>query len=229
MTLSSPEISWLITAEHASNAVPARWRPLFADHSRLLQSHRGLDSGSAALARALARRLEAPLMEGKITRLLIDLNRSASHPRRFSEISRTLPLADRQRLVRDYWQPHWDRYRASIEERPGPVVHVACHSFTPVLDGTKRSTDIGLLYDPARPIEAEFCRAFGARLRERFPALRIHRNRPYRGVSNGLGQQHRRFFADRRLITFEIEINQRLVGSWLWPVLLERLPDMLRG
>lgn len=228
MSTSNAAISWLVTAEHASNAVPARWRSLFADHDGLLASHRGWDPGSDELAAALSEPLRAPLMRGRVTRLLVDLNRSANHPRRFSEISRALPDADRQQLVEEYWQLHWERYRACIDALPGRVVHVACHSFTPVLDGQVRTTDIGLLYDPSRPLEAGFCRAFGDRLRAAFPDLRIHMNQPYRGISNGLGQQHRCIYPDGRLTTFEIEINQRLFDSRHWRALVQRIPELLQ-
>lgn len=208
-----PHVSYLITAEHAGNRVPGRWRPLFEGRRSLLESHRGWDPGSGELARSLADALAAPLLESRITRLLIDLNRSADHPRRFSESTRALPADDRAVLARDYWQPHWARYREYLEALPGRIVHIACHSFTPVLDGKARSTDLGLLYDPSRPIEAAFCRRLGGCLRTEFPDLVVHMNQPYRGVSNGLGQQHRRDYPDTRLITFELEINQRLLAA----------------
>ncbi|MDT8449921.1 MAG: N-formylglutamate amidohydrolase [Wenzhouxiangellaceae bacterium] len=208
-----PHVSCLITAEHAGNRVPGRWRTLFDGRRSLLDGHRGWDPGSGELARALAEALQAPLLEGRITRLLVDLNRSADHPRRFPEFTRALPAEDRAALVRDYWRPHWTRYRNYLDTLAGRIVHIACHSFTPVLDGKTRSTDIGLLYDPSRPIEAAFCRRLGGRLRTAFPDLIVHMNQPYRGVSNGLGQQHRRDYPDTRLITFELEINQRLLAA----------------
>ena len=155
-------------------------------------------------------RTDADTRIARVTRLLVDLNRSANHPRRFTEFSRGLPETDRRRLIGDYWQPHWDRFRRHLDTLPGRIIHVACHSFTPVLNGNVRSTDIGLLFDPSRPGEAAFCHALGARLRRAFPDLRVHMNQPYRGISNGMGQQHRRHYPDTRLITFEIELNQRL-------------------
>ena len=72
------------------------------------------------------------------------------------------------------------------------------------------------LYDPSRPLEAQFCRTLGAALRSRLPELAVHMNQPYRGVSNGMGQQHRRDYDDSRLITLELEINQRLIGLANW-------------
>ncbi|MFU8833523.1 MAG: N-formylglutamate amidohydrolase, partial [Wenzhouxiangella sp.] len=117
---------------------------------------------------------------------------------------------------RDYWHPHWSRYRQYLDTLPGRIIHIACHSFTPVLDEKTRSTDIGLLYDPSRTVEAAYCRALGALLRNAFPELRIHMNQPYRGTSNGMGQQHRRHYPDGKLITFELELNQRFVAFPLW-------------
>lgn len=220
-------ISWLITAEHASNRVPDRWRPLFAGHEEVLESHRGWDPGSAELAQALAAGLHAPLLQGRITRLLIDLNRSAAHPGRFSAFSRGLPPADKADLIERYWQPHWSGYRSQLDALPGHIIHLACHSFTPILDGRTRTTDIGLLYDPSRPIEARYCRTLGERLRRVFPDLRVHMNQPYRGVSDGMGQHHRRFHADRRLITFELEVNQRLLDRLddITPALIDALQE----
>lgn len=209
-------VSALISCEHATNAVPSRWSSLFEGQRNLLESHRGWDPGSLDLARDLADALDAPLLAGRITRLLVDLNRSAGHPRRLSRLARTQSEADPQELIDEWWAPHWQAFRETIEALPGQVIHVACHSFTPVLDGQVRSTDIGLLYDPARPGEREFCWRFGADLRHRLPQLTVHMNRPYRGVSDGLGQYHRKIFDDRRLITFELEVNQRLVFGPDW-------------
>lgn len=205
-----PPVSFLISAEHASNQVPEPWQPLFAGHRSVLDSHRGWDRGSGELARALGGALDAPLLEGKITRLLIDLNRSADHPRRFSEFSRGLPEAQKEELIHHYWQPHWNCYRRYLESLPGQIIHIACHSFSPAMDGKTRNTDIGLLYDPSRPLETQYCQTLGKTLRTVLPDLTVHMNQPYRGFSNGMGQQHRRHFGDDRLITFELEVNQRL-------------------
>ncbi len=212
-----PPVSALITCEHASRAVPARWRHLFVGHEAVLASHRGWDAGTAELGRALADGLAAPLLAGRATRLLIDLNRSAGHPRRYSEWTRKLPSAERARIERDWWLPHWRAYRAWLERLPGRVIHVACHSFTPVLDGKPRRLDVGLLYDPSRLPEKAFCQALRRAIAARRPDLRVRMNAPYRGTANGLGQQHRRHFPADRLITVELEVNQRLVAGPAWP------------
>jgi predicted N-formylglutamate amidohydrolase len=209
-------VSVLITAEHASAAVPERWQDLFAGREAVLQTHRAWDPGTCELARALASQLDAPLLEGKVTRLLVDLNRSAVHPRVFSEFSRALPESQRMELMDEFWRPHWQDYAELVTRLPDRVLHVACHSFTPVLDGVERSAEIGLLYDPTRPLERRWCQLLRSAINSELPALRVRMNYPYRGTSNGLGQQHRRHFGADKLITMELEVNSALVDQAGW-------------
>lgn len=204
-----PPLSVLITAEHASNAIPSRWKGLFERDPGILETHRAWDPGSLLLARALAEALGAKRMVGRWSRLLVDLNRSEHHPRRFSEFSKALTAAEREELTRAIWRPHWAAYEDFVRSTPGRVIHLACHSFTPELDGRVRTTDIGLLHDPSRPDEDAFCKRLQSGLRQHLPTLAIHRNRPYRGTSDGLGAWHRRVFEGSKLITLEIELNQR--------------------
>jgi predicted N-formylglutamate amidohydrolase len=220
-----PPFSALISAEHASSSVPPRWAHLFEQDPDILGSHRGWDPGSAEVARLLAGRLQAPLLEGRVTRLLVDLNRSAGHPRHFSEFSRQLPAEDRQALVDHYWAPHWQRFRELIDQLPGQVVHIACHSFTPELGGKVRNTDLGLLYDPSRLGEKAWCRSLADCLRTRLPEYKVRLNYPYRGTSNGMGQQHRSLFANDKLITMELEVNSRWVDTPAWAGLCTSLVD----
>ncbi len=218
-----PSLSALITCEHATRSVPQRWQYLFEGCPALLDSHRGYDRGSLELAQALARQLNAPLLVGEVTRLLVDLNRSASHPQHFSEFTRGLSAKERKGLDAAHWKPHWDRYREFLHELPGRIVHLACHSFAPVLDGRTRNADIGLLYDPARPQERTWCRTLAGHIHSRLPELRTRMNYPYRGTSNGMGQQHRKVFDDTRLITVELEINQALCDREDWLNLVDEL------
>ncbi|RFF32712.1 N-formylglutamate amidohydrolase [Wenzhouxiangella sediminis] len=214
---SKPPVRVLITCEHASRRIPGRFAQFFAGSESKLTGHRGWDPGTAELGRALARRLDAPLLAGRASRLLIDLNRSASHPHRFSEFTRGLPPGERERIERDWWLPHWRAYREFVEGAAGRVVHIACHSFTPVLEGRERRVDIGLLYDPSRAPEKRLCRRLAAQISSRLPDLRVRMNVPYRGTANGLGQQHRRVFGPDRLVTIELEVNQALVDAEDWP------------
>lgn len=196
--------------------MPDQWAALFAANPSVLQSHRGWDPGTAELADELSEALAVPLLAGKVTRLLVDLNRSVGHPDHFSEFSRDLPADQRALLIERYWQPHWAAFRQHVEQSSA-LVHIACHSFTPELNGQRRNADIGLLYDPARSGEREFAQALRRALQQRLPDLRVRMNYPYLGKSNGLGQQHRRLFAEDRLLSLELEINARLVFQPDWP------------
>lgn len=209
MSGRGPPVSVLITAEHASNAIPSRWAGLFERDPGALKTHRAWDPGSVLLARALAEALGATLMVGRWSRLLVDLNRSEHHPRRFSEFTKGLSDAEREELTRAIWRPHWKAYADFVRGAPGRVVHLACHSFTPVLEGRARTTDIGVLHDPSRPDEDAFCKQLQKAVRRQAQDLAVHRNRPYKGTSDGIGAWHRRVFDDSKLITLEIELNQR--------------------
>jgi predicted N-formylglutamate amidohydrolase len=223
-----PPVSVLISCEHAGNAVPPEWRMVFVGHEELVDSHRGWDPGSLELGRSLSAVLEAPLLAGQMTRLLIDLNRSAGHPARFSELTRQLAPADRRRIEAEYWQPHWRAFGDFLAASSAPVVHLACHSFVPVLEGVERKADIGLLYDPRRASERAFAAELRAAIGRCLPGLRVRMNQPYRGTANGIGQQHRRRYDGRRLITLEIEINQALVAARAWPGRVDALSGAVR-
>lgn len=204
----------LLSCEHAANRIPPEYRRLFRDRRSLLSGHRAYDFGALACARALGRSLRAPLIAAGYSRLLVDLNRSPGHPALFSQTTRGLSQAGKERLLAHYYHPH----RARVEHRIGAhveagrrVVHVAVHSFTPVLDGVPRRADIGLLYDPARRMEAALCQRWCTALREGGGGLTVRRNYPYRGVSDGFTRYLRARFPATRYAGIELEINQRLL------------------
>lgn len=217
----SPSDRFLITCEHGGNRIPSRYRRLFQGHEALLASHRGYDPGALAMASDLAAALQAPLFKSTISRLLIDLNRSLGHPGLYSEITRATAPAMRDEVCRRHYLP----YRQGVEEwiegavqNGHRVIHISCHSFTPVLDGAVRNADIGLLYDPARPGELDLCRRWRNALKEIDPALRVRRNYPYQGRSDGLTRWLRRRFAAEYYVGIELEINQQwaLQGGAAW-------------
>jgi predicted N-formylglutamate amidohydrolase len=206
----------LLTCEHAGNRVPPAYRALFTPHRALLESHRGWDPGALPIARALARTTGAPLLFTGTTRLLVENNRSRHHPALFSAISRVLPAQDRRRVIDLYYTPHRQRVRETIAAaltRHHRVLHVGVHTFTPELDGEVRTADVGLLYDPRRTHERAFCLAWADSLHAADPSLRIRRNYPYKGVSDGLTTALRHEFAPARYIGIELEVNQALAAS----------------
>ena len=206
------------SCEHGGNEVPPEYQHLFAGRREVLATHRGWDIGVLELSQALAAQLDAPLEAAMVTRLLVDLNRAPHNPRGlFSEFTRELPYPERVRILERYYYPYRRRVEENVrhilrDERD--VVHVAVHSFTPELHGEERNADLGLLYDPARPREAEFCSAWQQVLQELAPDLRVRRNYPYRGASDALVTTLRRSLPAERYLGLELEVNQAIaVGT----------------
>ena len=202
----------LITCEHGGNKIPAQYWPLFSKMKAALRTHRGYDPGALALARDFAKAFDAELVYSTTSRLLVELNRSPGHPRLFSEATRGLTHDERERVMQRYYWPYrqWvEAQVAAAREQGENVVHVSSHSFTPVLDGEVRRADIGLLYDPRRAAERDFCLAWQRALREADRALVVRRNYPYRGSDDGLTTHLRRLHPDAHYAGIEIEVNQK--------------------
>lgn len=209
-------VALVLSCEHGGNRVPREVVAAFVGAAPVLASHRGFDAGALPVARELARRFEAPLFAATVSRLVVDLNRSETHPRVLSEFTHELAPVVRQRLLARWHRPHRAAIVAAIGRivaRGVPVVHVAVHSFTPVLDGVERNADVGLLYDPARRRERELCGHWRAALHAIASSLRVRLNYPYRGVSDGLTTALRRRFADRDYAGIELEMNQAWVAD----------------
>lgn len=227
----------VITCEHASDRVPAALRPVLRIPPERLHSHQGFDEGAAALARSLAAAFGAPLVLGRVSRLVVDLNRSPDNRRLWSEEARRLPAELRAELLRRHHRPHWDAVRQAVEhERKAGhrVLHVGVHSFTPVLRDRVRPMDVALLYDPHRAFEVAIVQAWRAALRRIAPTLVVRRNAPYRGVDDGLTRALRRSFPDRDYAGIELELNQRALRQGRFPAALVRaivgsLREVLHG
>lgn len=197
-----------------------------------MRSHRGWDPGAYEFGASLAVALDAPYIATRVTRLLVECNRSERHPKLFSEFSRDLPPEQRRELVETYYRPHRRRVVEAIEDvlrHADVAIHVGVHSFTPIWDGEERRVDVGLLYDPASSLERDLCARWRDELRRIRPDLRIRRNTPYRGVSDGLTKTLRRLFngpdsGAERYVGIELEMSQGLVGSDTAPAAREFIP-----
>ena len=224
----------LITCEHAGKRVPAEYRDLFKGQDELLDTHRGWDPGALTLARELAAAFDAPLFYNETTRLLIDLNRSIGNPDLYSEFTRPLPVQARRAIVERHYRPHHEPIERWMREATGSgrrVVHIASHSFTPELNGQVRTADIGLLYDPRRPGEVELSNRWLEALKQASPTLRLRRNYPYIGNSDGLAFRLRRVYPADVYIGIELEVNQQFVraGGRPWPKLRATLIETFRA
>ena len=203
---------YLVTCEHATARVPAAYAPWFDGAGEALRSHRGSDLGAAALAEQLAAAVGVTPLLADASRLLVECNRSQGADAIFSEWSRRMPEELREAALEHHWRRHRERVAeaaAAHVERGALVAHVGVHTFTPVWDGVTREIDVAWLFDPARPAEVEFVDRWQQALAAAAPALRLRRNEPYQGTSDGLTTDLRRRFPADRYLGVEIEVNQR--------------------
>lgn len=216
----------ILSCEHAGNRVPKAYQSLFVNHPDVLKTHRGYDIGVAAVAAQLQKQLGCPLCVHEWTRLLVDVNRT-HRASLFSEFSKPLNDAEKQRLIDAYYTPYHEQLCEVVSNRMqrGPVLHLSLHSFTPELRGQRRNADIGIMYDPARSKETAYALTLQARLRE-ISGLRIRRNYPYLGRSDGMTRRLRRLYSQTQYLGFEIEFNQAMLTS-LNPKERQKLISML--
>ncbi len=225
-----PRISVVLTCEHAGHQIPASVKKYFVGAEEVLQSHRGWDPGALPLARQFASQLGVPLAFSTVSRLVVELNRSAGHPRLFSEFTRELPADQRTRLFEQYWTPHRTAVEQDIAKKiasGSSVVHLSVHTFTQYFGTEVRTTDIGLLYDPRRTGERHLCSAWRDELQAACPAWKIRRNHPYKGSSDGFTTSLRKRFDAEQYLGIELEVCQKffLTGGPGWKKILTVVPE----
>lgn len=214
-TLAGPLDVVVVSCEHGGNRIPAEYAEWFRSSraQRALASHRGYDPGALVAAGTLAEQLDTLLIASDTSRLLVELNRSPRHRRLFSEFSNQLSAEAKAELFERYYHPYRDTVDAAIRDRidaHGQAIHVSVHTFTPRFAGQHRPIDVAWLYDPRRAAEREFCRRWRAALQSSAPTLRLFRNAPYRGTSDGLTTSLRRRFAEHQYLGVELEISQQI-------------------
>ncbi|MDH5804735.1 MAG: N-formylglutamate amidohydrolase [Gemmatimonadota bacterium] len=224
--------SLILTCEHASNAIPQRFKKMFKGGSAALKSNRGWDPGAKRLARSLAKNHRVPLVETKVSRLLVEVNRSEHHPALFSDFLRSADDVTKSEILDRHYRPH----RAAVLElvrrkvnRGNTVLHVGVHTFAPRLNGSVRKADIGLLYDPARDAELDFVSRWKAEIKSVSTQTVVRRNYPYRGASDGLTTTLRRMFSGDEYLGVELEVNQKFFQpTGKWKVLADTLSETLK-
>jgi predicted N-formylglutamate amidohydrolase len=223
----------VITCEHAGNQVPECYTHLFTKAEAVLNSHRGWDPGAVEIAKFLATEFSAPLFTCETTRLLIEPNRSLDSHQLYSEYSQKLFETDHNVILEQYYYPHRNSVEEIIGKAAKPALHLSMHTFTPELNNVIREVDIGLLFDPERKGELNFCDKLSDSLEQHLPFLNIRFNEPYKGTDDGFTTYLRTKFADEEYLGIEIEVNQKYIGTEKWEMisiaLKQALVDVLYG
>ena len=203
----------ILTCEHASNKLPAEFKS--AVPAEVLKTHRAYDIGAVQVFRKLVKFAKPEFYsEGKFSRLFVDLNRTITNKSAFSDYLRDNAKAKAQATA------YWTEYRTAIEKfvesalkpqtQAATIVHLGIHSFAPELNGKVRNTDIGILYDPARPQERAYAHVIKDEIKRLYPSMKVRFNYPYKGSSDGLTTTLRKKNGPR-YVGIEIEINQKFL------------------
>lgn len=177
----------VIVCEHASNALPVRFGSLGISRA-VQESHVAWDPGAAPVASAVAGLLDAPLVQGGVSRLVYDCNRPPDAPSAMparSEVFRipgneALSDAERHERIAAVYEPFAARLEAVLALAPRDAALVTIHTFTPVYAGVPRPVEIGILHDEdARLADALLSLAPG------FVDRPVRRNEPY-GPADGV-------------------------------------------
>lgn len=220
-------MNFVITCEHADNQVPLNYKHLFDNCKDVLESHRGYDPGALQIAQFLATEFNAPIFVCETTRLLIEPNRSLDSLQLYSEYSKLLFETDHEDILQKYYYPHRNGVEDLVTKASKPVLHLSIHTFTPVLEDQVRTVDIGLLFDPSRKSESEFCSLLMDGLEQLLPFLSIQFNEPYKGTDDGFTTYLRTKFTDADYLGIEIEVNQKYLGTEKWELISVGLRDVL--
>lgn len=211
--------SLILSCEHAGNEVPDNLRYLFAKEKEVLNTHQGWDIGAWELAQFLSKKLSIDLSGCHTTRLLIEANRSLDSTHLFSEYSSVLSNDEKENLVSTIYKPYRDKIQQQIEKSAKPVLHLSIHSFTPIWHGVERAVDIGILFDPDRKLETNYCQQLKLALEEKLPNQSIKLNEPYKGTDDGFTTWLRKRYDDKAYAGIELEVNQKYAS---------RLPSIKR-
>ncbi len=219
----------ILTCEHASNRIPARFKTEFANASDAIISHRGWDPGSVEVGKIFAQTLGGPLLMTNATRLLVEPNRSLGHRHLFSDWTRGLDPSVKQAILNEFYFPHRNGVESWVAKQIAnwqTVLHLSIHTFVPEFDGELRNADVGLLYDPQRSLERKFCAEWRTEFGKLRPELRVRMNYPYRGNADGFTTFLRKQFPADRYLGIELEVNQRHLKSRpFWRTLARDLAD----
>jgi predicted N-formylglutamate amidohydrolase len=226
----------ILVCEHASRLLPKSLGTLGLSQEALA-SHIAWDPGALAVARRMAKSLDATLIFQRFSRLVYDCNRPPESPAAMPEKSEVfdvpgnagLDQAARDARTEALYLPFRETLAGLVKSRIAagrPPVIVTMHSFTPVYFGKPRDVEIGILHDADTRIAdgmlaaAETAGLYNVRRNEPYGpedgvthTLRVH------GLANGLPN----VMIEVRNDLIRDEVGQGVVADYLAGLLTESL------
>lgn len=219
--------TWVVSCDHASNAVPDCLGGTLGLPAADMARHIAWDVGAAGVAQHLGAALNAPVILGGFSRLVIDPNRGEDDPTLLMKLydgsvipgNRTADAAEVERRLALFHRPYHAAL-AGLMARPGARL-LAIHSFTPCLRGrAPRPWHVGVLSGHDRRLTDPLL----ARLAQE-PDLVVGDNEPYSGHLPGdsvdrHALQHGRLNA---LIEVRNDLIPDAAGQAAWGARLARI------
>lgn len=208
---------FILVCEHASNFIPADLDELNVSE-KVVNSHVGWDLGALAVAKKMAKSLNAPLVASGISRLVYDCNRPPEAPSATPakcEVydiigNQNLSEAARDKRTQKYYLPFYNLLTQTIKDQTlknnQPVI-VTIHSFTGIYYGKPRDVEIGILHDD----DTKFADAMldAAKNDDKF---NFERNKPY-GPEDGVTHTLKLHGLENGLMNVMIEVRNDLIAN----------------
>lgn len=195
--------------------IPKQYAGYFGKAAEDLNSHKGIDFGALDVFGILSGKFADFSLSSKVSRLLVEVNRSINSLSLFSAYSQQMPVKAKEKILNNYYHPYRKKITDKVKEfvySGNNVLHISVHSFTPVLNGEIRKNDIGLLFDPDNKMEQYCCNAWKKTIEKIRPDMVVMFNYPYLGTTDGLTKTLREAFPEK-YAGIELEINQKYYAN----------------
>ena len=212
----------LIIADHASNYLPKENNKLGLTNA-FLNQHIAFDIGIKELSLDLSNRLKCKVIQGKYSRLLIDLNRDLDDPTVIPEIvdrkiipgNIGLSKSELRLRVKNIYNKYHNEINRTIKNKKIKVI-LSLHSFNPIFKNKRRLLEFGILSNEDKNLSSIIIDQL------KLQKLNVGDNKPYRG--NLIGDSMYRHGLKNKLPHALIEVRNDLLSN---PTKIKRVSRLL--
>lgn len=189
---------YIITVEHASNAIPKSLGNLGVGQKDL-ESHIAYDPYTKQFSLDIADVLGCPVVTSEYSRLVIDCNRLETSHQLIRNESDSVMITGNQNLsdgdilarLNSIYRPYHNaiaQIKEGYQNRNLPFKIISMHSFTPMLntEGKDRPWDVGFMWDHDDSLSRQFHDFF----KKKCPDIRVGLNVPYDARVEEKGAMH---------------------------------------